>query len=289
MRRFTTPKRWASLWFLRFKNRTYNYCPVCGILLEPTNEGWNHGFAHSLNDWQVVYDAEDFVANFLGMDEFYEKYQIINLDTRKMLLQVGLREGVDRGGREATGGGTRETAIALLNRANEALGVRYVQDFTDKEGHDRKRTAIMRSRLRSRENTRAKNRFIVKDGRFTIESERFREPTRDIWEKGVIKVGELHLGRFRLDIPYRSKSLTRLIPSQVKIDWFEIRPGFRRKGYGRRCYEVVQKMILERYDPDELTLKTAVWNVKGFWEKMGFSLLGKYSGEGKRYSMRKKV
>jgi len=283
------------LWDVWNKKRLRYYCPVCGAVLEPTDEGWNHGFTHSLRDWQTAYDAEDYVQSFLGLDDFYEKYSIRGLDTRKMLLQVGLREGVDRRGREATGGGTRETAIALLTRANEALGVNYVEDFTDKEGHDRRRRAIERSRQRAHGRRKAKNRVIVSKGTLTLESHPFHYPTRDVWEKGVIKEDEIEVGKFELDVPYRKKTLIKFaqtqnvdFPSDVKIVWFEILPKFRRRGLGRKCYDALENAVRERYDPDEISLKTAVWDVKGFWEKMGYALNDQYLGPEKRYSMVKK-
>jgi ribosomal protein S18 acetylase RimI-like enzyme len=248
-----------------------------------------------LRDWQTAYDAEGFIVDYLGVDDFYEKYGITNLDTRKVLLQVGMREGVDRRGREATGGGTRETAIALLTRANAALGIKYVEDFRDKEGHDKKRRRIKRARYMARERREAKNRVIFTQGAIKIVSDPFHYPTRDVWERGVVKEGEVEVGKFELDIPYRSKALTKFVqtqtvdfPAQVIIDWFEIFSKFRGKGLGRKCYEALEGSIRERYDPDEIGLKTAVWDVKRYWEKMGYALIGHYLGQDTRNSMVKK-
>jgi hypothetical protein len=282
------------LWVVWNKKRVCYYCPICGTLREPSEEGWNHGFSHPLRDWQT-YDAEGFIVDYLGVDDFYEKYGITNLDTRKMLLQVGMREGVDRRGREATGGGTRETAIALLTRANAALGIKYVEDFRDKEGHDKKRRRIERARYKARERREAKNRVIFTQGAITIVSDHFHYPTRDVWERRVVKEDEVEVGKFELDIPYRSKALTKFaqtqtvdFPAQVIIDWFEIFSKFRGNGLGRKCYEALEGSIRERYDPDEIGLKTAVWDVKGYWEKMGYALIGQYLGPDTRYSMVKK-
>jgi len=212
-----------------------------------------------------------------------------------MLLQVGLREGVDRRSREATGSGTRETAIALLTRANQALGVTYVEDFTDKEGHDRRRKAIVSSRRRALEKRKAKNRIRFSKGTLTIESDPYHYRTRDVWEKGVIKERKVEVGNFELDIPYRNKSQIKFaqkhnvdFPSKVEIVWFEILPKFRKRGLGRKGYDALESTIRERYDPDEITLKTAAWDVKGFWKKMRFATTGQSAGRDRRFSMLKK-
>jgi GNAT superfamily N-acetyltransferase len=262
------------------------YCPVCGCLLQDEsddlNARLNHAFSHSLSEWQASYDAEDFVTDFLSLHEFYQTYGIRNVDTRKILLHVGKREGADLRGRESTGNGSRETSMALLARANKALGIEFVQDFADREGFRRNLAVRIRARNRARERTRVKNRSKVIEGSITFESDCYRRPTRDLEEIRLIKEGETILGKLELTIPYRKKTDIKFAkdyggdyPSRVLIDWFDILPEFRKKGLGQSCYYALERIIREKYNPAEIVLKSAVWNPRPFWEKMSYSLVRK--------------
>ena len=95
---------------------------------------------------------------------------------------------------------------------------------------------------------------------------------------GNMKRGSKVLGKFELNIP--SPSGWAGIPYYVVIWWFEVFPEHRHRGFGRDGYFALEKMIIEKYDAEEIYLEYPIpqtidgepWDVKGFWEKLGYAV-----------------
>ena len=92
---------------------------------------------------------------------------------------------------------------------------------------------------------------------------------------GIMKENGIVLGKFDLSIPYRE--IEPRTPYWVIIWTFDISPDYRHRGYGRVCYFALEKMILEKYSPDEIYLEYGTTvagypsDSRGFWEKVGFN------------------
>ncbi len=85
---------------------------------------------------------------------------------------------------------------------------------------------------------------------------------------GIMKEGSTILGGFELSIPYRRV--------EQKAYWiniwdFKVAPEHQRKGFGTACYFALEKMILEKYRPEEIHLRATTPDSKRFWEKLGYT------------------
>jgi GNAT superfamily N-acetyltransferase len=93
--------------------------------------------------------------------------------------------------------------------------------------------------------------------------------------RGVMKEDSNLLGKFELSIPYRE--IEPKTPYWIIIWAFDISPDYRHRGYGRACYFALEKLIMEKYRPDEIYLEYGTTvngypsDSKGFWEKVGYS------------------
>lgn len=285
------------MWIVRREGHTWDYCPVCGYVQTHNAEGQStevHAFSHSLPEWQTVYDAEDFVTNFLGEDEFYRKYRIYEIETRKILLRVARGKGIDLRGKEASNTGSVETANALLTLARRVLDVNYIPDFTDRSKYEREYSKRMRARHRARMQRKADHTRQVTDGILTLEIERHQYADRHVQERGLIRKDGLKIGDFNLQVPYRKKFAIKLVaergyyyPSKVRILEFNIHPEFRGKGFGRTSYRMLERELVEKYNPDEIQLHPATWtpDPTPFWQKMGYSITGRSEGLDKMHKI----
>ena len=94
---------------------------------------------------------------------------------------------------------------------------------------------------------------------------------------GIMKEDDVVQGKFVLNIPYRN--LEREKPYWIIIWEFEISPDHQRRGVGKACYLALEKMILEKYHPQEIylqyltttTLGGQPTDSRGFWEKVGYT------------------
>jgi GNAT superfamily N-acetyltransferase len=94
---------------------------------------------------------------------------------------------------------------------------------------------------------------------------------------GIMKENSTVLGKLVLSIPYRSDD--QKTPYWIIIWEFEISPEHQHKGFGRACYLALEKMILEKYHPQEIYLQYLSSasvagqpsDSKGFWEKLGYT------------------